>query len=84
MSIFTRSCLAVSVVGAALVAVPAVHAQAIIDNGTVQLGVAQLGDLNVPVPDCSIRTIPEGSCGVGLRSLTTGDESTFDGCPCEG
>ena len=48
----------------------AASAQAIIDNGTVQLGVNTSGALNFS--------------GVGLKSLTSGNEATFPGCTCEG
>ncbi len=56
---------------------------AVIDNGTVMLGVNDAGDLNCCSgsnggPDGSGTTI------VGLRYDPTGFESTADGCTCEG
>ncbi len=57
------------------------HAQAIIDNGFVQIGVRSLGDLNVTGgPFSSI----SGTNVVGLRSVATGSDSTSPGCTCEG
>lgn len=55
---------------AALILPGVASAQAIIDNGTVQLGITDGGALNY--------------AGVGLKSVTTGNESTFPGCTCEG
>jgi len=62
---------------AAFAAAPfAVNAASVIDNGTIQLGVDDLGQLN----------IFDGSGGapIGLRDLRTGFESTSPGCLCEG
>jgi hypothetical protein len=59
-------------------AVPA-SAQAIIDNGTIQLGVDSLGQLNIPGPASA-----GGTTFVGLRDLRTNFESTAPGCLCEG
>ena len=73
--------LAVGMFGAALGLAGAAHAAAIIDNGTIQLGVDDYGQLNVP------GTVPspvEGTTEVGLRYLPTGNESTSHGCLCEG
>ena len=59
----------------------AVQAGAIITNGTVTLGVRDLGDLNQgggPPATGSGTTI------VGLRSNATGSDSTSPGCTCEG
>jgi type IV pilus assembly protein PilY1 len=60
-------------------AVPA-SAQAIIANGTIQLGVDSLGQLNIP------GTLSGGGSTtfVGLRDLRTNFESTAPGCLCEG
>jgi hypothetical protein len=69
--------------GAALLAAPSTFAAAIIDNGTVQLGVDDYGQLN---PE-SIMGDPspyDGTTIVGLRYLPTGNESTSHGCLCEG
>lgn len=46
------------------------HAAAVITNGTVSLGVNDLGQLNF--------------AGVGLKNNTTGGDSTVAGCECEG
>ncbi|HUF52923.1 MAG TPA: hypothetical protein VMR52_04010, partial [Dehalococcoidia bacterium] len=54
---------------------------AIIDNGIVQLGVWDLGHLNVPGGVPSPET---GTSSVGLRYLPTGAEATAPGCLCEG
>ncbi len=54
---------------------------AIIDNGTVQLGVHCEGHLNVPGGVPSSGT---GTTFVGLRFLPTGAEATAPGCLCEG
>ena len=59
----------------------AASAQAIIDNGTVQLGVNASGSLNV---GNGVFGTSFSSGGVGLRSITSGNEATFDGCTCEG
>lgn len=57
------------------------QAAAIIDNGVVQLGVRDLGDLNVPGGPVSG---PSGISIVGLRSVATTSDSTSPGCTCEG
>ncbi|MEA3189642.1 MAG: hypothetical protein QOD77_224 [Thermoplasmata archaeon] len=69
---------------AALVAVlaaaaPHANASAIIDNGVVQLGVDDYGQLNIPGPPSS-----GGVAVVGLRFMPTNGESTSPGCLCEG
>jgi len=46
------------------------HAAAVISNGTVRLGVNDLGQLNFS--------------GVGLANVATGNDSTVAGCECEG
>ena len=56
-------------------------AQAVINNGTIRMGIGQFGDLNTgSAPQIS------GTSTVGLRLITAaGDyESTADGCTCEG
>ncbi|HET7274847.1 MAG TPA: PEP-CTERM sorting domain-containing protein [Longimicrobiaceae bacterium] len=65
--------------GIAFAAAPTLQAQAIIDNGTIQLGVDELGQLNIPGPRSS-----GGTDFVGLRYLPTNAESTAPGCLCEG
>lgn len=67
--------------GIALAAAQPAFASAIIDNGTIQLGVDDLGQLNVPGGVASPVT---GTTVVGLRYLPTGNESTSHGCLCEG
>lgn len=66
---------------AVLALVPtAASAQAIISNGTVQLGVNRDGSLNVgggPPSSQGVRV-------VGLRYVATNAESTAPGCTCEG
>jgi hypothetical protein len=54
---------------------------AILDNGTIQLGVVDQGQLNEPGGSPSIC---EGVTVVGLRYIPTGGESTSPGCLCEG
>ncbi|HEX9694946.1 MAG TPA: hypothetical protein VGB64_01370 [Actinomycetota bacterium] len=54
---------------------------AIIDNGTIQLGVHDEGHLNVFGGEPSSG---EGTSYVGLRYMPTGAESTAPGCLCEG
>lgn len=55
-------------------------AAAIIDNGTIQLGVDDLGQLNISggVPSAG------GTGETGLRDLRNGWEATAPGCLCEG
>ena len=56
-------------------------AGAVVNNGTVRIGVNDYGDLNyydgVNYPGAFTST-------VGLRYMPTGKESTADGCTCEG
>lgn len=61
--------------------VPSAGASAIIDNGVVQLGVLDHGNLNVPGGVPSSGT---GTTIVGVRYLPTGAEATAPGCTCEG
>ncbi len=76
MNLFTKSLLlGVAVLGLS----SAASAQAIIDNGTIQLGVDSLGQLNIPG-----YLSAGGTFEVGLRDLRTGYESTAPGCLCEG
>jgi hypothetical protein len=56
-----------------------VRQNAIISNGTVQLGVWESGNLNVPGPPSA-----GGTSYVGLRYVPTNNESTAPGCLCEG
>lgn len=59
-----------SFLAAALVVVAPAAQAAVIDNGTIRLGVDTLGQLNTG--------------GFGLFDIRTGREATLDGCPCEG
>ena len=61
---------------------PAASAQAdaFIDNGTIQLGVHDFGDLNVPGGTPS----SGGVTTVGLRYIPNNAEATAPGCLCEG
>jgi hypothetical protein len=52
----------------------------VIGNGRVQLGVNQLGNLNVPRQAAS----SGGTRVLGLRYVPTGAEALGPGCPCEG
>lgn len=61
--------------------VASVQAQAIISNGTVQMGVRALGDLNV---EGGTSSTGDGTTTVGLRSVRTNSDSTSPGCTCEG
>ncbi|MGH7855744.1 MAG: hypothetical protein ACREQY_00305 [Candidatus Binatia bacterium] len=76
---------AVSVPALALVLASTATAEAtggaVIDNGTVQLGVHDQGHLNVFEGTPSSGT---GTPYVGLRYLPTGAEATAPGCLCEG
>ncbi|NOT28020.1 MAG: PEP-CTERM sorting domain-containing protein [Acidobacteria bacterium] len=66
-----------------LAAAPAA-AQAIITNGTVTLGVRELGNLNVADPTGAYDGAPSFTPIVGLRSNATNSDSTSPGCTCEG
>ena len=76
-----RSALAVALALAGLGAGSSAYAGAIITNGTVTLGVRDLGNLNQPGGPPSVG---DGTTIVGLRSNTTGSDSTSPGCTCEG
>ncbi|WP_265501128.1 VPLPA-CTERM sorting domain-containing protein [Paracoccus beibuensis] len=70
-----------TVLAAALVmALPITANAAIIDNGTIQMGVDTLGQLNVSggAPSAG------GTNATGLRYLPTNYEATAPGCLCEG
>ncbi len=66
---------------AALVAAPIAFADAIISNGTVQLGINDEGDLNVPGGTPSLES---GATDVGLRYVPNNSDGTAAGCLCEG
>lgn len=59
--------------------VSSASASAIISNGTIEMGVNDLGDLNVPFDGD-----PLGIGYMGLRYIPTGAASTEPGCTCEG
>lgn len=71
-----------SLVLAGLMFAGTAQAGAVITNGTVTLGVNDLGHLNTPWPAGS--SDPLGIGYVGLRYNTTGAASTEPGCLCEG
>ncbi|MGG7566353.1 VPLPA-CTERM sorting domain-containing protein [Rhodovulum sp. DZ06] len=71
----------VAAAAALTLAAGAANAAAIIDNGTVQLGVDDFGQLNI---SGGVASPVEGTTSVGLRHLATGNESTSHGCLCEG
>lgn len=66
---------------AALGLAASASAAAIITNGTVTLGVDDLGQLNVPG---GAPSPVSGTTSVGLRFNATGNEATSHGCLCEG
>lgn len=70
-STFSRA----AVLAAMLLAVTAAsaHAGAVIDNGTVRLGINDHGDLNFGTPEFA-----------GVMFVPTGNDGTRAGCPCEG
>jgi hypothetical protein len=82
----TLSCLLLAVAVVAIgIAIPAgsAHGFAVIDNGTIMLGVNDEGHLNTPFgsgPPSS----GSGTTSVGLRFIPTGAEATSPGCLCEG
>ena len=59
-------------------------AQAIINNGTIQMGVRSLGSLNTPGGSLSAGAPGPSTTNVGLRYMPTNREATADGCLCEG
>ncbi len=59
-------------------------AQAIINNGTIQMGVRRLGSLNVGGGSPSAGAPGPSTTNVGLRFMATNREATADGCLCEG
>jgi hypothetical protein len=63
---------------AGLVATPAAHADALISNGTIRMGVTSYGSLVVTDPD---PTATQGA--TGLRYLPTNGEALAPGCWCE-
>ena len=75
-----RTAFAVAFALLGLGAAATAQADAVITNGTVTLGVNDLGHLNVPGPFSA----PSGTSIVGLRSNATGSDSTSPGCLCEG
>lgn len=66
----TRYGMVAAAVATCLAAPQQAQAQALIDNGTVRLGVAAQGHLNFG--------------GSGVRYLPTGFDGTYPGCRCEG
>ncbi|MES2264269.1 MAG: PEP-CTERM sorting domain-containing protein [Pseudomonadota bacterium] len=79
---FTQKSITICLVTASAILISSgAQADAIISNGTVQIGVRDLGDLNVPGGALSG---PSGTDIVGLRDVATGSDSTSPGCTCEG
>lgn len=60
---------------------PFAASAAIIDNGTIQLGVDDFGQLNV---GGGVASPVSGTTTTGLRHMETGYEATAHGCLCEG
>ena len=60
------------------------EAQAIISNGTVALGVNELGNLNVPDGTGGVTLSPTNSSSIGLYSFAIDGDATSPGCLCEG
>lgn len=81
MRFMKKTMLALAAAALAGGAASAASAAAIVSNGTIQLGIDDLGQLNVPGGTASPVT---GTTIVGLRYLPTGNESTSHGCLCEG
>jgi hypothetical protein len=78
----TKAALLTVLAVAGIAASPAAPAvAAVIDNGTVQLGVNPEGHLNVPGGTPSFQS---GTTFVGLRFIPTNGEATGPGCLCEG
>ena len=78
---FKLGAVALAMVSAGLFSAGAAQADAIISNGTVQIGVRDLGDLNVVGGTAANGS---GTTIVGLRSVLTNSDSTSPGCTCEG
>lgn len=75
-----------SFIGAALMLLasglfPVAWADAIIDNGTIQMGINDEGHLNVPGGTPSFES---NTAAVGLRFMLNNSEATAPGCLCEG
>lgn len=70
-----------ALLGGSLLIAGTANAGAIISNGTVQLGVRDLGNLNEPGGTSAAGS---GTSIVGLRSVATNSDSTSPGCTCEG
>lgn len=73
--------LSVALLGGSMLIAGTASAGAIISNGTVQLGVRDLGNLNQPGGTSAAGS---GTSIVGLRSVATNSDSTSPGCTCEG
>src|SRR5205085_5913022 len=82
---FLRGLLSTVLVAGAGIAVAgpsrAAATSAIIDNGTIQLGVNDIGDLNAPGGTPSSGT---GTTTVGVRYKPLNSDATAPGCACEG
>jgi type IV pilus assembly protein PilY1 len=85
-----RNTVFLGVLGVMFAAASTVHAQAIISNGTIALGVNAGGALNVacdpltPGSSTTARCSLPGTQGVGLLNLSTGHDATVGGAMYEG
>ena len=70
-----------NLVGAPPAGPPVGSPGAIIDNGTIQLGVVDEGQLNEPG---TVPSVCNGTTYVGLRYIPTNADGTSPGCLCEG
>lgn len=70
-----------ALLGGSLLIAGSANASAIISNGTVRIGVNDLGNLNA---DGGTSAAGSGTTVVGLRSVATNSDSTSPGCTCEG
>jgi hypothetical protein len=66
---------------ATIVGQPAAYAASIIENGTIQIGVGDAGQLGTLG---GVASPVEGEDDVGLRFIPTGNEALAHGCICEG
>jgi len=76
--------IALAALGGALLLAEEAQAQAIIDNGVIQLGVDDYGSLNVWGGPATGPACGFGTTAVGLRYMPTGCDATSPGCLCEG
>ncbi len=77
---FALGAAALALLALLILAAPRADAGAIIDNGVVQIGVADSGNLIVP----GGTPASTGVTAVGIRFMANNNEGTADGCWCEG